>query len=353
MADREPRILVVDDEERNLRLMEAQLIPLGYEVLLAHEGEEALRKVRELLPDAILLDIVMPKMDGFEVARQLREDQKTRTIPIVMLTALHGTENRIKGIQCGADDFLSKPVDRQELITRLQSRLRLKFLHDKLEQRNELLYSTLNHYVVEDISTRVLRDPGRYMKLGGEAQKVTVLFADIRGFTHFAESHSAKLVVEVLNGLFSELADAVFQHQGVLDKFMGDCLMAFFETCSSADNAAFRAAQTALEMQAAFALVQQESKHEAVQGLGLGIGMNTGRAIVGNVGSKKIMDYTVIGDVVNVAARLQGVAKGGEILMSKSTYFRVRTKVIAWESPPRRLRGKDHAVAAYRLERLR
>lgn len=130
--ERKSKVLVVDDEDRILRLMEALLIPMGYEVILAHDGEEAIKKVREIPPDVILLDIMMPKMDGFEVARQLKGDETTKIIPIVMVTALKEVENRVKALEVGADDFLTKPVDKTELGARVRSLLKVKAYNDHI-----------------------------------------------------------------------------------------------------------------------------------------------------------------------------------------------------------------------------
>ncbi len=133
------RILIVDDEDLNLRLMEALLAPLGYDVILAHDGEEALRKTREALPDLILLDAMMPKLDGFEVTRRLKEDKSTRIIPIVMVTALQEVQARVMALEVGADDFLAKPVDKTELRARVQSLLKVKTYNDHMRNYQQEL----------------------------------------------------------------------------------------------------------------------------------------------------------------------------------------------------------------------
>ena len=350
--DKPNRILIVDDEEANRELLEAILVPLGYEAILAGDGKEALEKVREIPPDLILLDIMMPKMDGFEVARRLKDDEDTRTIPIVMVTALRETGERIKGIECGADDFLSKPFDRHELMARVKSLLRIKHLHDELKQKNDLLYRILNRYVADEVSTLILDDPDRYLKLGGEIRIVTVLFADIRGFTKFAESSGAKLVVGLLNRVFAELTNIIFQNRGTFDKYIGDAIMAFYGAPVSYDDDVLRALQTALEMQEGFARIRQESEDEDVASLGLGIGINTGEAVVGNIGSERIMDYTVIGDTANVASRLQEKASGGKILISHSTYLHIQDQVVVREMPPLQLSGKQVSTTIYELKEL-
>jgi len=223
---------------------------------------------------------------------------------------------------------------------------------DKLERKCDLLQRAFNSYVSDEISVRVLDNPEQTMKPGGETRLVTVLFADLRGFTRFAEGRGAQDVVDVLNHVLTRLSDVVFRHRGIVDKFMGDGLMAFFEERAGIDNAAFRAAKTASEMQAVFARIQQRSERSAVGDMGLGVGICTGQAVVGNVGSKRMMDYTVIGDVVNVAARLQAEAASGQVLMSASTYDRVEVRVTARALPLKQLRGKKKPTAVYQPEGL-
>ncbi len=139
MWEKKAKILVVDDDDRNLRLVEAVLLPQGYEVVLAHDGEEALEKVSEMPPDVILLDIMMPKMDGLEVARRLKEEEETRIIPVVMVTALREVEDRVKALEAGADDFLTKPVDNTELRARVSSLLKVKAYNDHMRNHQEEL----------------------------------------------------------------------------------------------------------------------------------------------------------------------------------------------------------------------
>jgi class 3 adenylate cyclase len=346
------KILVVDDDINNLKLLTLYLELADYQVTTALSGKKALQKVKEELPDLILLDVMMPGLDGYQVCAKLKGDEATQFIPIVMITALQETGDRIRGIEVGADDFLSKPFDEHELMARVKSLLRIKGLHDELERKNELLFKITNRYVTEEISSLILEAPDKYLKLGGESRVVTVLFADIRGFTEFAGTHNAKRVVEVLNRLFSELTRVIFQYKGTFDKYIGDAVMAFYGAPVSYEDDVIRALQTALEMQQVFGQMKEEWESEELTSLALGIGLNTGEAVVGNIGSEKVMDYTVIGDAANVAKRLQEIAAPGQILISKSTYLQVKDQAIAEEIHPTRLKGKLEPIAVYELKGL-
>jgi class 3 adenylate cyclase len=265
---------------------------------------------------------------------------------------LNEQEDRVKGIEAGADDFLSKPFDEHELMARVKSLLRIKGLHDEVEQKNELLFNIMNRYVTEEISTLILEAPDRYLKLGGESRTVTVLFADIRGFTEFARTHSAKRAVEVLNRLFSELTRVIFKYKGTFDKYIGDEVMAFYGAPVSYEDDVIRALQTALEMQQVFGQAKEKWGSEELASLALGVGLNTGEAVVGNIGSEKVMDYTVIGDTVNVAKRLQEIAGPGQIFISQSTYQQVKDQAIVKEIHPKLLKGKLEPIAIYELKDL-
>ncbi len=353
-SEKRNRILVVDDGVQNVELLKTYLTTAGYNVFAAYNGQEALEKVPQVNPDLILLDIMMPVLGGYEVCKRLKADEVTRFIPIVMITALRGMEDKIKGLEVGADDFLSKPFNSIELLARVKSLLRIKRLHDALEQKNKLLFNILNRYLVEEVSTMILDDPDRYLKLGGESRTVTVLFADIRGFTHFSEQHPPDRVVEVLNSLFSELTRIIFRHKGTFDKYLGDAIMAFYGAPISSDDDALRALQTALGMQKSFEELKKQNGDLAE--LGLGIGLDSGEVVVGNIGSEKVMDYTVIGDTANVAKRLQELADRGQILISQNTCRQARSdvlEVLVNEKPPQSLRGKQEPIICYELKGLR
>ncbi len=347
IADKKPCILIVDDNEQNLELLEAMLIPQGYHVVAATDGIEALERVVEVRPDLIVLDIMMPRMDGFEVARRLRSQEETRAIPILMLTALREISDKIRGLEAGADDFLSKPFNRVELLARVRSLLRIKQLHDELQAKNALLERVLNRYVSEEITRQILSDPEQQLRLGGQKCTVSVLFADIRGFTSFAEHRDATEVVDALNSIFNALVPLVFHYGGTLDKFLGDAIMAFYGAPIPSENDPERAVRTAWEMRLTFS--QLQNQFPQLQELSIGFGICTGEAVVGNVGSEQRMDYTVIGNTPNTAKRLQEAASHGQILIDAATYEAVAFFVEAREIAPLLLKGRSEPVRAYEV----
>jgi len=219
----------------------------------------------------------------------------------------------------------------------------------KLSERNDRLSLTLSRYLPDEVSSRLLADPSRHMGLGGEACHVSVLFADVRGFTGFAEAHDAQTVMETLNRILPRLVDAVLRNGGILDKFLGDGLLAFFEVSETRADAACRAIAAAKRMQDEFSRLVDDPEDDSLRGVGLGIGISSGEVIVGNVGSERMMDYTVIGDSVNVASRLQGIAKAGEILITEGTYDLLRGEIEAVRLPKASLKGRSEEVAIYRI----
>jgi adenylate cyclase len=248
----------------------------------------------------------------------------------------------------GADDFVSKPYNSIILLTRVRSLLRIKKLHDEVEARNRLLRRVLDRYVAEDVTDIILTDPERHLKLGGEVRRVTVLFVDIRGFTAFTERHPAPHVVETLNHIFRAMTQVIFTFRGTFDKYLGDGLMAFYGAPVAEKDDAQRAVQAAIEMQRLFRGLMEDTALD-LGGLGLSIGLHSGEAIIGNIGSERVMDYTVIGDTVNVAKRLQEQADGGMIFLSKATYDQIKG-IKAEKLPPIQLPGRREPIHAYQID---
>jgi adenylate cyclase len=221
----------------------------------------------------------------------------------------------------------------------LRSRLRLY-------QEKHLLRDTLSRYVSPEMCEEILRNP-ELLKLGGQRQKVTVLFADIRNFTALSQQMAPEAVVEALNAFFTEMVDLVFEHRGALDKFVGDALMAVFGVPVADPEAAANAVACALAMHRR---LEEMKARGATPIQGMRIGINTGEAIVGNIGSHKRMDFTVIGDVVNVAARLQELAKelDADTLISEATRRELKAGVRLEPAPAVTLRGRTEPTAIYR-----
>jgi len=317
--DRKPRILVADDDWLNRDLLQAYLTSSGCEVLTASNGQEALTQALSYSPDLALIDVQMPKMDGLELCRRLKATAATRFVPVVIITALDSEAEKLNAFEVGADDFITKPYSSIVLLARVRSLLRIKRLHDEVESRNTLLREVLDRYVAEDVTDVILTDPERYFKLYGETRPVTVLFADIRNFVSYTEQHTGPEVIRTLNHVFEGLSRVIFAHKGTFDKYLGDGLMAFYGAPVAGDDDAQRAVATAVEMQQLFEQMRDDPDID-LKGLGLGVGLHSGEAIVGNIGSSRVMDYTVVGDVVNVAKRLHDRAKRGQILFSSETF---------------------------------
>ena len=346
--NRAPRILIADDDWLNRDLLRTYLASAGCEVITAPDGQTALDLAIKQPPDLALVDIQMPRLDGIQLCRKLKAKKETRFIPVVVVTAFDTDEEKIKSLDAGADDFISKPFNSIILLTRLRSLLRIKKLNDDIEARNRLLRQVLDRYVAEDVAELILDDPDHHLQLGGESRVVTVLFADIRGFTQYTERHPAPQVIDTLNRIFKPLSNVVFAYRGTFDKYLGDGLMAFYGAPISEADDASRALDTAVAMQRLFRTLREEAG-VVMEGLDLGIGLHSGEAIVGNIGSEFVMGYTVVGDVVNVAKRLQEAAEEGQILISEATYQQAAVAE-ARRLDPIQLPGRDEPVIAYLIE---
>lgn len=350
-GDWTPLILVVDDDWMTREVMEAHLLSAGYEVLLAHSGERALALAQERPPDLVLLDVRMHGLSGYDVCERLKHSAATRYAPVVMVTALESESDKLRAINAGADDFISKPFTSLMLLTRVRSLLRIKRLHDELEERNRLLRRVLNRYVNEDLDSAILADPENNLRLGGETRPVTVLFADIRGFTTYAEQRAADDVLALLNYFFNALTEVIFRHHGTFDKYIGDEIMAFFGAPVATGDDVFNAAAAALDLLRVFGMVRTAA-YPHVYNLGLGIGLHSGDAALGNVGSERVMSYTVIGDTVNTAHRLQELAGCDEIIISAAVYEQLAGRVTAVPLAPQAIKGKREPQQLYRLQGL-
>ncbi|GIX48592.1 MAG: hypothetical protein KatS3mg131_2803 [Candidatus Tectimicrobiota bacterium] len=308
---RQAKILIVDDEPFNVDLLEQLLEELGYETVSACNGQEALEKVAAAAPDLLLLDVMMPGLDGFAVCRRLKDNEETRLIPIVMMTALGSVEDRIRGIEAGADDFLTKPVDERELLARIRTTLRLK---ETVERKLGELRRIKDHFakfVPEAVKRLVAANP-EAPELEKHPRDVTVLFLDISGYSHLSQ----RLPPAVLNGLveryFSAFLDCIHAAGGDINETAGDGFMAIFQD----PQHALTAADTALALLAATEALNAEN---AAQPLSVHMGLNSGTALVGSTRFEGLRGarwtFTASGPVTNLAARLAGLAAPGQICL--------------------------------------
>jgi len=371
MTDSRGRILVVDDDPRNVRLLKDLLAFKGYEVITAASGVAALEQVATGRPDLVLLDVLMPGMSGYEVCRALRADAATQMLPVVMVTALDHNEERTRGLEAGADEFLTKPIHPPELLARVRSLLRIKSLHDtvqvqarqlaawnaRLEQRvaeqmAELgRLSRLKRFVAPQLAELIVsgnsEDP-----LASHRREVTVVFLDLRGFTGFAERATPDEVMTVLRDYHATMGRLAQSHQGTLERFTGDAIMIFFNDPVVVPDPTQRAVGMAVAMRdAARVLGTEWSRHGFA--LGLGIGIAHGPATIGAIGFEHRIDYGAIGTVTNLAARLCAEAAAGEILVERGTLSAVEPLAEFELLEPLCLRGFSRPVEAARILGLR
>ena len=365
------RILVADDTPANVRMLETRLAREGYEVCVAHDGEEALAVAHEAKPDLILLDIMMPKVDGIEVCRRLKSDAAFPFTPIIMVSALADTKDVVAGLQAGGDDYLTKPIDAQALSARVKSMLRIKSLHDtakaqalELERWNRTLeervqaqldelerVGRLKRFFSPQVA-RLIVQGGTANPLESHRREVTVVFLDLRGFTAFAEAAEPEDVMSVLREYHAHMGELVLAHEGTLERFAGDGMMIFFNDPVLVPNPAERAVRMTVEMRSRAEELAARWSRLGYE-LRVGIGVAQGFATIGAIGFEGRLDYGAIGTVTNVAARLCAEAAGGEILISQRVFAAAGELVDVEPVGELKLKGFNRAVPAYRVLRLR
>ena len=329
------RVLVVDDDPDMAAYLARLLESEGMAAETVHSGDAAMVYVLSTPPDLVLLDIMMPGTDGFVICERLKADPATAMIPIVLVTALEDHQSRVRGIRAGADDFLSKPVHREELIARVKTLHRLHATRRELEsrrlaaevQRKEALRRTFARYISPRLADRIIsdtEDEGAPFRHGAHRVNLVALFADLRGFTRLTEGTQVDQVVGLLNEHFSAITEAAYRHDGTIFSMAGDSLLVGFNVPFPQHDAAARAWGTARDMMATFASVHARWTAAGGMATGLGIGIAAGEAILGNIGSPHYMSYTIIGDAVNTASRLVQAARPGEILVSGPVYESIR-----------------------------
>jgi adenylate cyclase len=358
------KILVVDDTPHNVKLLADLLSVKGYAVVTASSGAEALEKVAKEAPDLVLLDVIMPEMSGYEVCRKIRSNSATAVLPVVMVTALDPGPERVKGIEAGADDFLSKPINQQELLARVRSLLRIKVLHDELAEWNRTLEERVEAQVAQlerlDRLKRFFSPQLAELIVSGDAEdplkshrrEVTVVFLDLRGFTSFAETSEPEEVMGVLREYHAEMGRLILEHEGTLERFTGDGMMIFFNDPVPVPDAPERAVRMAVAMRGRVDELLARWKKRGYD-LDFGVGIAQGYATIGAIGFEGRLDYGAIGTVTNLAARLCGEAKPRQILISQRVCGAVEASVEVEDLGGLTLKGFSKPVPAFNVLRLR
>ena len=364
-------ILVVDDTAANRKLLVDLLTTQGYATATAASGEEGLEKVASIRPDLVLLDVMMPGISGYDVCKQIRANPDNGILPVVMVTSLDPTQERIKGLQAGADDFLTKPINRPELLARVKSLLRIKSFNDTVQQQAAEL-AVLN----TGLAQRVQEQVGQLERLGQlkrffapqlaerivsgdlddplktRRREVTVVFLDLRGFTAFADTSEPEEVMGLLRTYHGEMGKLIDAYQGTLEQFTPDTMMVIFNDPVIVEDPAIRAVRMALEMQQRFAELMTawiKRGHD----IALSIGIAHGYATIGTIGYETRIGYGVIGRVTNLATRLCSVAQHGQILISVAVFELVESVVEAEDFGQVDLKGFTRPVVAFQVLRAK
>jgi class 3 adenylate cyclase len=366
------RILVVDDNVTNVKLLATRLTAEGYEVVVAGDGEAAIARAHETRPDLILLDVMMPKVDGLEACRRLKADPALSFTPIIMVTAMADTRDVIAGLEAGGDDYLTKPVDQAALVARVRSMLRIKALHDtvdaqakELQQWNATLeervaeqvaelerVSRLKRFFSPELAELIVKGGADDDPLRSHRREISVVFLDLRGFTAFAETSEPEEVMAALHEYHAAMGELVLGHQGTLERFTGDGMMVFFNDPVPVPNPDERAIRMALAMRERARDLGAGWKRRGWQ-LDFGAGIASGYATIGAIGFEGRWDYAAIGSVTNLAFRLCAEAPPGQVLVSQRVLAAVDELVVAEPLGPLDLKGFHRPLPAYRLVALR
>jgi adenylate cyclase len=328
-----PRILIVDDNETNRDILRTRLLPQGYELLEAGDGEETLALARQQLPDLILLDVMMPKVDGVEVCRRLKSDADLPFIAIILVTAKADTKDVVAGLEACADEYLTKPVDQAALVARVKSMLRVKELTDQVRAQAADLASwnrTLEQRVAAQLTqiermdrlkrflppqvAELVLSSGDDRVLDSHRRDVTVVFCDLRGFTAFSETAEPEEVMKILKEYHTSVGAIIHKFQGTIEHFAGDGIMVMLNDPLPCPEPCVAAVRMAAEMRAAVAALTATWRRHGFD-LGFGIGIAHGYATLGRIGFEGRFDYAAIGAVPNLASRLCDEAKDGQILI--------------------------------------
>jgi len=341
-------ILVVDDNEMIRDLLTRHLERAGHIVTTAENGRQALRMVETHPFDLILLDVIMPEMNGYQVLQQLKQDERWRDIPVLMISALEEMDIVVRCIDSGADDYMTKPFNPVFLKARINSCLERKRLRDLEKEQERVLREAFGRYMDEEVRDEILS--GR-IPLEGEIKDVTVMFADLRNFTPLTESTPPKAVVKILNDYFTEMAPSIHRHHGALLRYVGDEIYAVFGAPLPLKDHPSHALEAALEMRRLLVVVNKKIERQACSPLEHGIGIHSGPVVAANIGSPDRLAYDLVGDTVNLASRIQALTKkfNADILISATTRACLAKNFAVEKLPSVKVKGKSRPMDIFRV----
>lgn len=337
---------MVDDTPENVDVL-AGILREHYQIKVALDGERALQIASAHPPDLVLLDVMMPGMDGYEVCRRLKADPRTAGVPVIFVTARTEIEDEMRGLELGAVDYLTKPVSAPIVLARVKSHIQLKHSSDRLRD----LSNQLSRYLSPQVYRSIFEGRTR-VEIQAERKKLTVFFSDICGFTALTEGMEAEDLSLVLNEYLNVMAEITLRHGGTLDKFIGDAILAFFGDPESRGHRedAVACVEMALEMREAVAGLNESWKRRGIAfPLEVRMGISTGFCTVGNFGSAQRMDYTILGSQVNLASRLETAATPGQILLAEETWGLVRHAFEARAVEPLVVKGFREPIPAWQV----
>ena len=349
-------LLVVDDNELNRDMLSRRLGSRGFKVAVAEDGERALAMVELQHFDLVLLDVMMPGLSGIDVLKRLRERWPESDLPVVMATARDGTEDVVEALRLGANDYVTKPLDFAVVLARVETQLSLrrqkqeiKRLAENLELRNRFIQTLFGRYISDEVVADLLASP-EGTRIGGEQRRVTLLMSDLRGFTPLTEGLEPQQVLRLLNSYLGTMADVVLAHQGTVDEFVGDAILAIFGAPIARADDARRAVACAVAMQAALAELNRSNEPLGLPRLEMGVAVHTGDVIVGNIGSERRTKYGVVGSAVNHAGRIESFTVGGQVLISEATLREAGDGVRTGERLAVDAKGTREPIVVYDLQ---
>lgn len=347
------RILVVDDNEMNRDLLSRRLQKRGYRVSVVEDGRAALEWLEGNPCDLVLLDIMMPGISGIEVLNRLRETRDVSELPIIMATAKGDQSDIVDALKRGANDYVTKPLEFPVVLARVQTQLALKAANDQVrrlaeevERRNAFIRSVFGRYLTDEVAETLLDSP-EALSLGGERREMTIMLADLRSFSSFAAQHDPQEVMQIVNNFLSKMTEVIIAHGGTIDEFIGDAILALFGAPRPLENHASCAVACAVAMQQAMDEVNRLNADAGLPDVAIGIGINTGEVVVGNIGSEKRAKYGVVGHHVNMASRIEAYTTGGQILISERTRWDCGDLLRVKDDFRVRPKGFDHEITLY------